>query len=133
MRSCDGFTKLDAGGIDPRRRVIGAKLAAGAGRYGERRVAEPNHNTIKRQPHHLRGRLRDDGVTPRADVGHVRFDGHNALIIETHAGARLHRDIVADGAGHTHTDQPPAVPHLAGPGVARRPAELVGADLQALV
>ena len=128
-----GFAQLHAGGVDPGGRAVGAPLAARAGRDREGRVAQLHRHLVQRDAHHLGGGLGDDRVAAGADVGHVGLDHDLAGLLQPHAGAGLHDEVVAEGRRHAHADQPAAVADLAGASATPGPAEPVGAGAQALV
>jgi len=78
----DHLAQLEAGGIDTGGRVVTAPLAPRAGRDRQSQVPQANNHLFEGEAHHLRGSLRDDRITPCADVRLVGFDGHDAGIFK---------------------------------------------------
>src|SRR5690606_26458231 len=79
------LTQLYTGSINTSGRTIAAPLSARAGGYGIGGVTEDHVDLVDRNAEHLRSRLGEDGVTARADVGHVRFDSDAAIALKAHA------------------------------------------------
>ncbi|MNU80222.1 hypothetical protein D3C71_698460 [compost metagenome] len=128
----DGLAQAHAGRVHAGRGTVAAPLPARTGRDGKIRIAEAHDHLVQGHAQHFRRRLRDDGVTARADVRHVRFHGHDAVAVQTHTGGGLHDEVVAEGGRHAHAYEPAAVaPHAR----LRRsflPAEFHGARAQAV-
>ena len=78
---------------------------------------------------HFRRGLRDDGVAPRSDVGHVGLDADNAFRVEPHACSRGKEQVVSERRGDAHADQPVAVAPRAG-SAASVPSETFRAELE---
>lgn len=106
----NGLTQLDTGCVDARRGRISAELSAGARRNRKTRVAELDGDLVDRHSHHLGGGLGDDRVAARPDVGHVGFDRYDAFLVELYSCSGGKDEVVAEGSGDAHADQPVAVP-----------------------
>src|SRR5690606_32034940 len=126
------LTQLYTGSINTSGRTIAAPLSARAGGYGIGGVTEDHVDLVDRNAEHLRSRLGEDGVTARADVGHVRFDSDAAIALKAHASARGSELVASVGGRHALPDQPLFFAHLRGPGVSPRPSESLRARTQAL-
>ena len=109
-----GLAQLHAGGIDAGRRAV-ARPTGRRSRPRPGKLESPSRtdDLVERHAHHLGRGLRDDRVAAGADVGHVGLDRDDAAAVEPHARRRLRDQVVAEGGGDAHADQPAPVAHLA--------------------
>ncbi len=120
-----------AGDIDRGAGTGRAKGAAGAGPGRIVAVAQQHLDPLHRQAERLAGDLPQDGVGPGADIGHRGLHCGRAIGLQADPGLGRPEHVGATGRGHAHADQPVAVAHLTGLGIAFGPAEAAGAVLHA--
>ena len=102
----------------------------GSARHG--RIAQLETDTLHGNTKRLRGNLRHDGISPRAEILRSRLNEHRP--VRHHASQRRRGHAVSGKGcgGHAPTDQRSSVTHRAGFGIAAAPTEALRSLLVAL-
>ena len=90
------------------------------------RIAQFDQHLGRIEAQHLTGKLGEDRVGPRTDIGHVRFDDGTAVGFQRNACLGLGDIVDACGARHAGAHPPLALARVARAAGAAVPTECVG-------